>query len=259
MNLKFFLQKSITLALDILFPPICLACNTTLSPEEKKRSCCVRCFDSILIGTGFSCPTCGARLPTIADQCHDGHPYTLAAATQFSDPAVRRLIYTLKYNRVRGAATPLAEILATHLNTLQLDLASYILVPLPLHHARERERGFNQSEIIAQQVGATFAIPLIARVLQRVRATEPQASIKAANNDGLLAQLIAWLFRNKKSSRATNVADCFAVSDPTLIRGRRVLLVDDVTTSGNTLREATRALRSAGARSVVALVVARAR
>ncbi len=123
---------------------------------------------------------------------------------------------------------------------LQLDLSNSIFIPIPLHHARECERGFNQSELVARQLGATLAIPVVAHALQRIRATEPQAT-------------------NKKCSRETNVSGCFAVLDPAAIRGPRVLLVDDVTTSGSTLREATRALHAAGARQVIALVVARAR
>jgi predicted amidophosphoribosyltransferase len=140
---------------------------------------------------------------------------------------------------------------------LQLNLSQYIFIPIPLHHARERTRGFNQSELIANQLGATFNVPVAAHALRRVRGTAPQASIKSI--DGFFTKLLAWFFEHKKSSRATNVADCFSVTNPAAICGHRILLVDDVTTSGATLREATRALRDAGARSIVALVVARAR
>ncbi len=240
MNFKFFLKKSIATAIDALFPPVCLLCAAALTPTERRLHCCARCMASIPVATAFSCADCGARLPLLRALCHPHAPYVLAAATQFSDARVQQLIYALKYDKIRAAAAPLAELLITHLRAVPLDLSHAVLLPVPLHYERERARGFNQAELIARVVGSTFHVPVVTNILQRIRHTEPQAS-------------------NKKCSRETNVLGCFATVRSDALRGRRVILVDDVTTSGATLREATHALRAIGARNIVALVVARAR
>jgi ComF family protein len=112
------------------------------------------------------------------------------------------------------------------------------LVPVPLHPARHAERGFNQAELLAAPCATRWRLPTLARALVRVRPTLPQADLDA-------------------EARRANVRDAFEVGRPGEVRGRRVLLVDDVLTTGATAGAAARALRAAGAAEVGVLTLAR--
>ncbi len=113
-----------------------------------------------------------------------------------------------------------------------------VIVPVPLAEARRRERGFNQAELIARPLGTLRGIPVDPTVLRRSRDTPPQVGLSAAR-------------------RRENVRDAFAVADPARVADQFVLLVDDVATTGATLRACAEPLKAAGARRVVGLVVAR--
>ena len=113
------------------------------------------------------------------------------------------------------------------------------LVPVPLYRARERDRGFNQSRLIARELARARGLAVIDRCLVKVRSTPAQTSLEAAE-------------------RETNVRKAYAVKDPRKIAGRILILVDDVFTTGATLRECSRTLIGAGAREVRALTIAQA-
>lgn len=113
-----------------------------------------------------------------------------------------------------------------------------VVIPVPLHPARLAARGYNQAALLGAAVAGELAVPLVARALSRTRATPPQA-------------------RLDRAARLGNVAGAFRVRMPARVRGRRVLLIDDVSTTGATLAACAAALREAGAAEVTALVVAR--
>jgi ComF family protein len=115
-----------------------------------------------------------------------------------------------------------------------------LVLPIPLHPRRRRERGYNQAELVAEEVARALARPLRREVVRRVIYTEPHR----AGADAV--------------ARARSVARCFAVASPDALRGRVVLLVDDVYTTGATLNECAQTVRQAGARAVYGFVVARA-
>jgi len=112
------------------------------------------------------------------------------------------------------------------------------IVPVPLHPARLAERGFNQAELLAAPCASHWGLPLLTRTLVRARATRPQTELDGA-------------------ARRDNVAGAFRVSRPADVAGRRLLLVDDVLTTGATVAAAARVLRQHGAREVGVLVLAR--
>jgi ComF family protein len=171
------------------------------------------------------CPVCRAY-PTALDG--------MVAATVF-DGAVRECIHALKYEGQRPYAATLAEIARPAFATLPKPDA---LVPVPLFPKRERGRGFNQSALIARHL-AGDALPVVPGWLARTRDTPPQVG-------------------QDRAARHANVADAFVCPDPAAVHGRHALLLDDVATTGATLDACARALRTAGAASVHALVVARA-
>lgn len=223
-------------ALDILFPSACISCDANLS---RGMLLCARCESVIPRHSAFVCSVCLSRLPDGKLHCHkNGFP--LAAATDYREDVVRELILALKFKSARSAVEPLARILARHMRDLGIPSSDTLLVPLPLSRERDRERGFNQAELIAQLVGTELGIPLASNVLRRGRNTKPQSDIR------------------DHRERRENVRGAFSLVDASLIHGRTVILVDDVRTSGATLTEAAEELKSASPKRIIGAVVARA-
>jgi ComF family protein len=169
------------------------------------------------------------------------------ARFSYRDPLVREAIWQMKYRgnpRIARllAATVGDEIIAMAAETVELQGGKpLLLVPLPLSRERKAERGFNQCEMLAEAVMKIAGEGLLEYrpdVLKKVRHTKTQTSIR------------------KKKDRLENLAGCFAVAKPEAAKGRRVVLLDDVATTGATLSEARKALKAAGAKGVEARVVA---
>jgi len=219
------LQSTVTGALDLLFPPSCGVCGT---------------------GGSFLCLTCRARLPaadgprcrrcwaiTARAVCGDcAHsPLDGARALYVFDGGARALVHELKYRSLHALAQPMAELLAD--SFLVEPFPADVVMPVPLHRRRRRQRGFNQSELLARVLARRAELELDVRTLQRTRDTPQQTQT------------------DDRTRREQNVRAAFSCR--TSLIGRRVLLIDDVWTTGATLRECARTLRQAGAASVWAL------
>jgi ComF family protein len=226
--------------LDALFPNLCIPCGKKLSGGTGMGGICEACAETISINTALTCPVCGNRMAENKKTCHRNAPYRLAAAARYDDEKIQKLIWALKYKRTRVAAAPLAEFLVRHIGALHIDLAAYTIIPVPLHPSRVRERGFNQAEEIAKIFGEKMKLVVMPALLERTKRTIPQAETKTIEE------------------RRENMARSFAVRRPELVNGKNIILVDDVFTSGATIGEAVSALRSAGAKKIIAAVVARA-
>jgi ComF family protein len=148
--------------------------------------------------------------------------------------ALRELIHLFKYSRIRTLARPLGALLG---RALPRDERFDLIVPVPLHWRRRWQRGFNQAELLAQEMARQTGRPC-ASLLRRVRSTAVQAGLS-------------------HSRRRRNVAAAFACRDANRVRGRRILLIDDVMTTGSTGAACAAVLRRAGAVRVVLLSVAR--
>ena len=149
---------------------------------------------------------------------------------------MREAIHQLKYRNLRALAVPLAKLLQDYLITDPMP--AEVLVPVPLHQKRLRERGYNQSSLLARQLGKLANLPVVDDCLIRQRHAPPQARTATVEE------------------RQSNVTDAFACRDHRL-RDKQVLLIDDVSTSGATLDACAAALKAAGATSVWGLVMAR--
>ncbi|TSA46376.1 ComF family protein [bacterium] len=241
--------------LDIIFPPICFGCKKYLRDGgEKMRRLCGGCSRKLDFMPGLLCPVCFRRLPTETlmesdrPPCHKGSLFALAAPLQFANPVACELVHILKYGKVRAAAEPLANVLADYLadsaQNSKLEIGNFILISVPLHPKKERERGFNQAlvliELLKQKSEILRKVPILTGALVRTRPTLSQTKKK------------------NREEREENIRGCFGVRNPELIAGKNILLVDDVFTSGATMREAARTLKSAGAKKIIALAVARA-
>jgi ComF family protein len=171
-------------------------------------------------------------------------PYVKAAAYGSYDGGLRELIHLLKYEQVRPAANVLGRMLAEATAGLQplFKDSTVVVVPVPLHARKRRQRGFNQSELIAR--GAVKLMPaenrleVSSEVLERCRETQSQIGLS-------------------RHQRRQNMRGAFAVAKPEVIAGREILLVDDVFTTGTTVSECARVLRRAGAAKVFVATVAR--
>ena len=152
------------------------------------------------------------------------------------DGVIRQAIHELKYRNLRTIAGLFAQWLNDYL--IANPVPGEVLVPVPLHHKRLRERGYNQSRLLAQELGKLTNLPLVDDCLIRQRHSPPQARTATVDE------------------RRSNVADAFSCRDGRL-QGKQVLLIDDVSTSGATLDACARALKEAGAISVWGLVLAR--
>jgi len=161
---------------------------------------------------------------------------------------MRAAIHALKYDRLHGAARRLGAMLAQAIGTLGLEAPSEMLVvPVPLHRSKHSERGFNQAHSLAESALAVLAkthpegrLTLASKTLMRLRATDSQAGLTPRQ-------------------RRLNLRKAFTVSDPKAIRGKHLLVIDDIFTTGATARAAAKTLLDAGAASVWVATLARAR
>ena len=196
---------------------------------------------------GPVCPECGRQFGSAASlvsspghrcrSCRERPPHfdQALAAGCFEGP-LREAIHVFKYRPLRTLGSPLGAWMAEQVRLVHpLDR----VLPVPLHRTRLRMRGFNQALLLAAAVGRRFSIVLDHDALVRIRPTRPQVELNGAE-------------------REQNVHGAFALKRPGAVAGMRILLVDDVFTTGATLNECSRALKEAGAASVTAFTLARA-
>jgi ComF family protein len=227
--------------LDLVYPPRCAGCGTRgawlcdaclerIQPLSVQR--CARCRRPLAEAVGGAVT---GRCADCASMLGDGLAGVLIVA-RYEDP-LRSAIHALKYRGQRGLAQPLGGVLAKRAEALASHVD--VVVPVPLHPSRERQRRYNQAALLAATCATRIGLPIERRWLRRRRATRPQVGLHAA-------------------ARHENVADAFAATPhgTHALAGRRVLLVDDVTTSGATLEAAAGAMRRAGAASVWGLALA---
>ena len=225
------LSKLTRSALDLLFPIYCAGCG------REGGIICRYCADDLKQLSPPYCRVCAA--PGVDGVCRWCLEYprgfeSLRSPYRFEGP-VREAIHALKYRGVRAASETLGELMTQHLkrNAVRNDT----LVPVPLHPSRLRNRGYNQSALLARHVGRNLDLPVREDVLVRVRNAPPQVETRT------------------RDERRTNVGGNFACDVD--LSGLTVLLLDDIATTGSTLSECASALREAGASRVYALTLAR--
>jgi ComF family protein len=236
--------------LDLIFPPRCSVCGDFIGRGEKRanpedRALCPNCFDGFREIAGPLCPLCGLPLASwieedhYCENCLRRRPrYDWARAVYSYEGSVREAIHQFKFAGKSHLNGPLGKRLASATEDWLPDLTDYLLVPVPLHPRRLRERGFNQSLLLARQISSRLGAELDYLSLRRVRYTKPQTGLKG-------------------DDRRKNVRRAFSCSNHSPPKGRNVILVDDVTTTGNTLNECARALKRSGAKRVYAIALAR--
>jgi len=233
------LNNCLTNIQDWLLPRLCPACG---EPAGAGRELCPGCEQS-LPALHHACPRCAIPYEhpdTHGDcgACQKQPPaFTRATALYHYAPPVDHFIRALKFHQQLGLARLLGEQLARRL--APAAPRPELIIPVPLHGARLRERSYNQALEIARPVARALGVPLDFRSLERVRATAPQTGMTI-------------------DARRKNLRGAFALRNDDVVRNRHVVLVDDVMTTGSTVQAAAQCLRASGAREVDIWVIARA-
>jgi ComF family protein len=236
------LQKIGVSILDTFFPISCLGCG---APHNFLCDDCLNLFPRRL---RQRCPTCLKATTPRGEVCFAclGENYLdgLFAASHYRHPLVSVSIHTYKYRFIPAFAKPLGVWLATIIIENDLPLPD-IFIPVPLHRRRLRFRGFNQSELLADALSDALvpelALPVMKNCLIRQRYTKPQIKTES------------------REERLGNLKDAFVFTPENagLVKGKTVWLVDDVATTGITLEECARVLKTSGAKNVFGIVLAR--
>jgi competence protein ComFC len=229
----------------LVFPSFCKICHEPLD-RPGERIVCGACLSGLEPRRGPLCPLCGrfedgpgedhlcrrclARLPTFSRHRSCG----------VYGGTLKEVVLLFKYRKYAPLSRPLARFASSRIGD---DAALWegveYLVPVPLHPARQRVRGFNQARLLARDLARPRGLPVLRGTLVKVRNAPAQAGSKAVD-------------------RERNVRGVYAVKRPERVRGRTLLLVDDVTTTGATVRECARVLMAAGAKDVRAVTIAQA-
>ncbi|MDD5190837.1 MAG: ComF family protein, partial [Dehalococcoidales bacterium] len=220
-------------ALNLLFPQYCLGCG-----KEESFICsdCSRNLPYIFCAT---CPTCGAPQTNgvTCARCLERHPEIDGIQAPFRfEGVIREAIHQLKYQNLRAIAPGLAVFIQEFLEDHPVE--ADLLVPVPLHPKRLRERGYNQSALLTRELGGLLHLPVDEKSLVRRHYVSPQARTRSV------------------SERFQNVMNLFECS-PAVVYGKSVIIMDDVTTSGATLNACAAALKKAGAIRVLGLALAK--
>ena len=227
---------------DLLFPSLCLGCF-----REGEVLCSTCLGDLAARRSPPACFGCGRLIPEkerippgrTCESCRDeSNIFAFLSPLNYEDRLVRELVHSLKYQRLRMIGPILGEVLFDYVKFwgVRFDYGSIVLA-VPLHSRRERVRGFNQSQLIAEGFSRKLGMEFKTGVLKRVKKTKPQTGLDS-------------------QERRKNVLDAFEAVRPELVRGKTIILVDDVKTTGATLEEAVRVLKDAGARRIWAVTVA---
>jgi len=228
--------------LEFFLPRMCLFCGVPVG-EAAQVAVCPECEAQIKWVESPLCTCCGMVFANrdgadrVCGSCQaDPPPFARARAAALYDGPVAQAITRFKFSRQLAFLPVMQQWLKRPL-CLELVAAADLLTPVPLHPKRIKKRGFNQSLLLAR---AFPGAPVAREAVVRTRHTAPQVGL------------------NPKQ-RQDNVKGAFSVTDPALIKGKHVLLVDDLYTTGATVKECARVLRRAGASRVEVLTVARVR
>ena len=221
---------------DLIYPPKCLICET-FNPHYI----CDSCLEKIKRVSPPYCPRCGHEM--FGSECRSCwgrvSSFTTARAVGDYDGVLKEAIHGFKYGGNRILAGPLAQMLHRYL-TKAADFPwrrADCIIPVPIHHARQRVRGYNQSELLAEELCGMTGLALISDAVIRKRHTRPQVEMSG-------------------DERRENVKSAFRVTEPSEIKGKIVLLIDDVATTCSTIHECSLALLDAGAFKIYVVCLA---
>ena len=236
---------------DWLYPPRCRACAARFYGRDAEYFCAA-CRDQIRLVGHPLCNVCGRPFPDASGEDHTCG-VCLARPPQFirawawacyprqetEDHPLRQAVHKFKYGRKVSLGKPLGRLMARACGEFLSECDADVIVPVPLHPKRLRWRGFNQALLLAGPMSKTYGIVADPFLLRRIKETPPQTQLN-------------------EEERRRNVRGAFALAPDRSVEGQRVLLVDDVYTSGATVNECSRTLKRNGAEQVYVMTLARA-
>ena len=232
-ELRIALRQGGEAFLDLLFPKdgLCIHCHDERAAEQ---GLCLACAQHLFPSAPPKCERCGRPLQhegPLCGACQKSLPPFAGAAAPFLYRGLAgEMVREMKYHEKKRYANFLGDAMARCLQALEGPRPD-VLVPVPLHRSRMRERGYNQAQWLSARVSLHCGAPVLPNALSRVRETDRQTHLETR-------------------AREKNVHDAFAVHKSRAIRGKRVLLIDDVLTTGATARNCARALLAGGAAQV---------
>jgi len=249
LSLKPRLPERIDWLFDWLYPPRCRACRGRIAGRDTEYFCSL-CRKHIQLVGHPLCNICGRPFP---DASGDDHPcgVCLERPPQFvaarawacypheEEHPLRQVVQKFKYGRKVALGKPLGRLMARGCREFLAAVNADLIVPVPLYPKRLRWRGFNQSVLLGREVSRAYGIPMDPFLLQRRRETAAQTQLP-------------------EDERRRNVRGAFALHPDRRAKEKRILLVDDVYTSGSTVNECSRTLKQGGAKEVYVLTLARA-
>lgn len=244
-------MKLLRSLMDLVYPPRCGVCHAFLGKDGEifagvEIDLCRPCLSSFTEANSPLCHFCGRPFGSGGGEdhacadCLEARPcFDIARAPYLYEGPLMTAVHELKYGRKAYLARSLGPLLASYAVTWLGSPAGKLLVlPVPLHPRRLRDRGFNQSLLLARYVASSLNADLDCLSLRRTRFTQPQTGLTG-------------------EERKKNVRKAFGVVAKTGLKGKSLLLIDDVATTGSTLNECARVLKKAGVKEVCCLVLAR--
>jgi len=239
-------QRIINFTLDTIFPVICLGCGS-FSTTNRKNYLCGPCLRLIPIKKDLECIGCKMKSPLgkTCVGCRNWSLDNLFVVSDYKNKVLEKIIKAFKYRFVVDLAESFNPLVKRYIHFLAKERHFSILadnpfiIYVPLHYRRFNWRGFNQAEIIAKMIAEITNLRIEDSALIRSSISKPQAEI------------------DKKSERLENMMNQFRISTDKNIKGKTLLLIDDVCTTGATLNECARILKEAGAKKVIGFVIAR--
>lgn len=237
-NFKNELKKLQEFLLDLIFPKDCIGC------AREGNYLCRQCLSEIELTKEFYCAFCKKPSPwgKICDSCAaEAKLQAVWVAGDYNQKIMQDLIHLLKYGYVEEICVILAEILGKYVNlkniftNFSLDKSNAVFIPVPLHKKRLLGRGFNQSELVANQLKELTGIE-VNNIVTRIKNTQTQINLK-------------------RSERQKNVREAFCLKS-NFDNTKKAILIDDVITTGSTLKECAQVLKQAGFSEIYGLVVA---
>lgn len=218
--------------LDLIFPKFCVGC------KREGDFFCSSCQEKVIVIKTPVCPTCSriTKNGQFCSRCSGKTHLTGVLIAAHYEGVLKEAIHSFKYDHIFSLKKELGELLIETLQKRWTKKA--ILIPVPLHIKKERERGYNQSFLLANEISKKLKLEVINKKLKRKKYTKPQITLTGAN-------------------RKNNIKNAFTWNGKLEVEDKIVILVDDVYTTGSTLSECASVLRKAGAKEVWGLVLAK--
>lgn len=243
-NFKKYVQNAGQYVLHILLPRVCFGCGCDLK-WNAAAPLCPTCENGLVLPGPLICQRCGVVLKSGGAHCFhcrgskaDKYKCKIIRSACNFNEFSRGLVHALKYQGATYVAPYMGGVMAHRFGMLPELTRVNLVLPVPLFAARQKKRGYNQSELLAREFCKQTGLVLDTTSLVRVRDTGSQTKLG-------------------RQARVTNMSGAFAVKNSAAVKGKTVLLIDDVATTGSTLEACAQALRQAGAKRVMAFTFAR--